>query len=55
MLSGQMAIASFLAHAPKNFFPLLNGGDAVLLCRAPLLLIFFCFFVAAAAPGASTC
>jgi hypothetical protein len=22
-----MAVAYFMAHAPKNFFPLLNGGD----------------------------
>jgi hypothetical protein len=28
ILAGDMAVAYFMAHAPKNFFPLLNGGDA---------------------------
>jgi putative oxidoreductase len=33
VLSGLMAFAYFLGHAPKGFFPLLNGGTlAVLLC-----------------------
>jgi putative oxidoreductase len=31
ILSGEMAIAYFLAHAPRNFFPVLNGGDAAIL------------------------
>jgi len=31
LLSGEMAIAYFTAHAPKSFFPLLNGGDAAVL------------------------
>lgn len=31
VLSGQMAFAYFLAHAPKSFFPALNGGDAAIL------------------------
>jgi putative oxidoreductase len=31
LLSGQMAIGYFMAHAPKSFFPLLNGGDAAVL------------------------
>ena len=46
ILSGQMAFAYFLAHAPKSFFPALNGGDAAIL---------FCFvflYLAAAGPGA---
>ncbi|GJE56120.1 MULTISPECIES: DoxX family protein [Methylobacterium] len=45
ILSGQMAVAYFLAHAPKSFFPALNGGDAAIL---------FCFvflYIAAAGPG----
>ena len=44
--SGTMAFASFIAHAPQNFFPLLNRGDAAIL---------FCFlflYIAAAGPGA---
>ncbi|WP_394780197.1 DoxX family protein [Undibacterium sp.] len=33
VLSGQMAVAYFMAHAPKNFLPILNGGElAVLYC-----------------------
>ena len=31
VLSGVMASAYFIAHAPRNFFPILNGGDAAIL------------------------
>lgn len=31
VLSGQMAAAYFMAHAPQNFFPALNGGEAAIL------------------------
>jgi putative oxidoreductase len=42
ILCGDMAVAYFMAHAPKNFFPMLNGGDgAILYC-----FIFLFFFVA---------
>jgi putative oxidoreductase len=44
--SGEMAFAYFMAHAPRSFFPLLNGGE---------LAIMFCFFflyIAFAGPGA---
>jgi putative oxidoreductase len=37
-----MAVAYFMAHASKGFFPLLNGGDAAILYH----LIFLTFFVA---------
>jgi putative oxidoreductase len=41
VLSGQMAFAYFLAHAPKSFFPALNGGDAaILFCFGFLYLVF---------------
>ena len=41
VLSGQMAFAYFLAHAPRSFFPVLNGGDAAILyCFAFLYLVF---------------
>ena len=46
LLSGQMAVAYWMAHAPRSFYPALNGGDAAIL---------FCFiflYVAAAGPGA---
>lgn len=45
VLSGEMAFAYFMAHAPRGFFPILNGGElAVLYC-------FVFLFLAAAGPG----
>ncbi len=42
LLSGQMAVAYFMAHAPQGFWPLLNRGElAVMYC-----FVFFYFFVA---------
>lgn len=42
ILSGEMAVAYFLAHAPRGFFPLVNNGDlAVLFC-----FVFLYLFVA---------
>lgn len=42
LLSGEMALAYFMVHAKRGFFPLLNGGDeAILLC-----FVFFYLFVA---------
>jgi putative oxidoreductase len=39
ILSGMTAVAYFYAHAPRGFFPLLNGGElAVLYCFAFLYL-----------------
>ncbi|MGQ0446709.1 MAG: DoxX family protein [Beijerinckiaceae bacterium] len=39
ILSGEMAFAYFLAHAQKNFFPILNGGElAALYCFVLLYL-----------------
>jgi putative oxidoreductase len=39
--SGEMAVAYWLAHAPQNFFPVNNGGDAAILyCFVFLLLVF---------------
>ena len=42
IMSGEMAIAYFMAHAPRGLYPMLNGGDAAILYS----LIFFYFFVA---------
>ncbi len=45
LLAGEMAIAYFYVHAPQNFHPILNGGEAAIL---------FCFiflYIAAAGPG----
>lgn len=42
ILSGEMAVAYFIGHAPRNFWPLLNGGDlAVTWC------FVFLYFAAA--------
>jgi putative oxidoreductase len=39
VLSGLMAFAYFLVHAPRSFFPIVNGGEpAVLLCFVFLYL-----------------
>lgn len=46
ILSGQMAVAYFMAHAPSNFFPALNGGDAAILFSFIFLYLVF------AGPGA---
>ncbi len=37
--SGTMAVAYFMAHAPQNFFPVNNGGDAAIL----YCFVFLCF------------
>jgi putative oxidoreductase len=42
IMSGEMAVAYFMAHAPKSFYPALNGGNlAVLYC-----FVFFYFVFA---------
>ena len=41
ILSGMMAVAYFMAHAPNGFFPVLNQGEsAVLFCFIFLFLVF---------------
>ncbi len=41
LLSGQMAFAYFIAHAPRSFYPVLNGGDAAILyCFVFLYFVF---------------
>jgi putative oxidoreductase len=41
LASGEMAVAYWLAHAPQNFFPVNNGGDAAILyCFVFLFLVF---------------
>jgi len=46
ILSGMMAVAYFMAHAPQGFVPAQNGGEpAVLFCFIFLYLVF-------AGPGA---
>ena len=39
IVSGEMAVAYFMVHAPKSFFPLINGGTlAIAYCFACLYL-----------------
>ncbi|HZH50518.1 MAG TPA: DoxX family protein [Microvirga sp.] len=45
VLSGLMAFAYWMAHAPRSFFPVLNGGDAA------ILYCFVFLFMAAAGGG----
>lgn len=41
LLSGQMAVAYWMMHAPRSLYPLLNGGDAAILyCFVFLLFVF---------------
>jgi putative oxidoreductase len=41
IMSGQMAFAYFLSHAPASFFPILNRGDgAILFCFVFLYIAF---------------
>jgi len=42
LLSGLMALAYFIAHAPRGFWPLLNGGEL-----AALYSFLFLYFAAA--------
>jgi putative oxidoreductase len=46
ILSGEMAVAYWMSHAPRSFYPLLNGGDS------PILYCFFFLYLAFAGGGA---
>ena len=39
LLSGEMAVAYFMAHAPKGFWPVLNGGAAAVFYAFAFLYI----------------
>ena len=48
ILSGEMAVAYFMVHAPLGFFPILNNGEAA---------VFYCFaflYLSVAGGGAWT-
>ena len=45
LLAGEMAVAYWMFHAPKNFYPVLNGGDAA------ILYCFVFLYLVAAGPG----
>jgi putative oxidoreductase len=44
ILSGEMAVGYWMVHAPKSFYPVINGGDAA-------ILYCFVFLYLAAAGG----
>jgi putative oxidoreductase len=46
LLSGEMAVAYFQAHAPRSFWPILNGGEPVVL----FCFIYLYLFAAGAGP-----
>lgn len=41
VMSGMMAVAYFLFHAPQSFYPALNGGDAAILFSFIFLFLTF--------------
>jgi putative oxidoreductase len=45
LLSGEMAVAYWMAHAPQSLFPAINGGDAA------ILYCFIFLYLVAAGPG----
>ena len=48
ILSGEMAVAYFMVHAPKSFYPLVNGGTlAIMYC-------FACLYLSTAGAGPSS-
>ena len=46
ILSGEMAVAYFLFHAPSSVYPVINGGDAA------ILFSFIFLYLLTAGPGA---
>jgi putative oxidoreductase len=41
IMSGEMAVGYFLVHAPKSFYPYLNGGElAIMYCFVFFYLVF---------------
>jgi putative oxidoreductase len=45
LLAGEMAVAYFMQHAPRGFWPILNRGEL------PALYCFLFLYLAAAGPG----
>jgi putative oxidoreductase len=41
ILAGNMAVAYFIAHFPRSFFPAVNGGDAAVLFCFTFFYMFF--------------
>ena len=45
ILAGEMAFAYFMSHAPKSFYPLVNGGTLAIMYS------FTCLYLSAAGAG----
>lgn len=45
LLSGEMAVAYFMGHAPQGFWPILNGGVPA------VIFAFVWLYISAAGPG----
>ena len=45
LLCGQMAVAYFMRHSPRGFWPILNGGELA------LLYAFIFLYLSVAGPG----
>src|ERR1700730_8845766 len=45
ILSGEMAVASFMVQAPKGFFPLITGGTLA------IMYFFTCLYISTAGAG----
>ena len=41
VLSGEMAVAYFMFHAPNSFYPALNGGDGAILFSFVFFYLLF--------------
>ena len=41
LLSGEMAFAYFIAHAPRSFWPMLNGGELAVMWSFVFLYLAF--------------
>ncbi len=46
ILAGDMAVAYFMAHYPRSFYPAMNAGDAAIL----FCFVFFYLFFAGGGP-----
>jgi putative oxidoreductase len=40
ILSGEMAFAYFMAHAPRSFYPIVSAGELAVLCFIFLYFVF---------------
>jgi len=39
LLAGEMAVAYFISHFPRGFWPVMNSGERAVLCWLPLVRV----------------